>query len=206
MLDDAPLPPRYDVDECVALSVDPTTLFVYWEVRDATLGHLTSSRPGGTIALRLLVVTPTWDGPRTSVLDYDVHAQIGDYFVRELPMGTVVRAAVGWRIGDVFVPIAQSPALETPPGAPCSILADVLVRWTPTGAILVSPDDADADRIARALGIARARWTRARGEDEYEYTEEEGALGASERFARQRRERERERAGGGGASSAHPWS
>ena len=181
MLDDEPLPNKYDVDECVAIPVDPTTLFVYWEVRDSTLAHMRKTRDGGTIALRLLVVQPTWDGPRTSVRDQDVFGQLGDFFVRDLPTGTVVRAAIGWRVGDVFVPIAQSPALETPPGEPCSILADVLVRWTPHGAQVVSSEDVDAQPIARALGIARARWSRVavngKGAD--------AALGASERLARE---------------------
>ena len=40
MLDDAPLPPRYDVDECVAIPVDPRTLYVYWEARESTMAAL----------------------------------------------------------------------------------------------------------------------------------------------------------------------
>src|ERR1019366_5562545 len=40
MLDDAPLPTRYDVDECVAIPVDPRTLYVYWEVRERTLDYV----------------------------------------------------------------------------------------------------------------------------------------------------------------------
>ncbi|MCL2449636.1 MAG: tetratricopeptide repeat protein, partial [Polyangiaceae bacterium] len=39
MLDDAPLPPRYDVDECVAIPVDPSTIYAYWEVRDRTVDY-----------------------------------------------------------------------------------------------------------------------------------------------------------------------
>ena len=45
--------------------VHPTTMFIYWEVRDETLRHLERTRPGGTIHLRILVVQPTWDGPRS---------------------------------------------------------------------------------------------------------------------------------------------
>ena len=48
MLDDAPLPTRYDVDECVAIPVDPSTLYVYWEVRERTLEYVRAARPGGT--------------------------------------------------------------------------------------------------------------------------------------------------------------
>jgi hypothetical protein len=155
MLDDAPLPPRYNVDECVAIPVDPGTLYVYWEARESTLAYVRAARAGGSVVLRLIVVEPTWDGPRSSTRDYPVGSSLGDTFVRDLPSGCVVRAAIGWKHGEAFVPIAHSPALETPPGAPSPLLADVLVRWTPQGATPVTPDDHDAVAIQRALGRAR---------------------------------------------------
>jgi hypothetical protein len=161
MLDDAPLPTRYDVDECVAIPVDPRTLYVYWEVRDSTLAYLRAARAAGSLALRVIVVEPTWDGPRSSVRDQAVDVILGDMFVRDLPPGCVVRAAIGWKHGEAFVPIAHSPALETPPGAPSPLLADVLVRWTPRGAIPVAADDRDAVSIERALGRARREAARA---------------------------------------------
>ncbi len=156
MLDDAPLPTRYDVDECVAIPVDPETLYVYWEVRDRTIEYMRATRPGGTISLRVVIVTPTWDGPRSSVRDHDVHANLGDYFVRGLPPGCVVRAAIGWKIGDSFLSIAHSSALETPPGLPSPLLADVLVKWTPQGASLVGDEEEGAEPLERALGKARS--------------------------------------------------
>jgi len=179
MLDDAPLPPRYDVDECVAIPVDPTTLYAYWEVRDLTLEFVRAPRPDGVMALRVIVIVPTWDGPQSTIRDHDVHSSLGDYFVRDLPAGCVVRAAIGWRHGDTFVPIAHSPALETPPGAPSPLVADVLVRWTPRGACAVAPADHDAASILRALGRLRlevARQARERG------SRGEVATGTSERW------------------------
>jgi hypothetical protein len=155
MLDDAPLPTKYDVDECVAIPVDPRTLYVYWEVRDGTLDYVRATRPGGALVLRIVVVVPTWDGPRSDVRDHDVYATLGDYFARELPAGCVVRAAIGYRVGEAFVAIAHSPALETPPGAPSPLTADVLVRWTPHGTSRVSPEDRDAASISRALKRVR---------------------------------------------------
>jgi hypothetical protein len=156
MLDDAPLPTRYDVDECVAIPVDPRTLYVYWEVRERTLEYVRAARPGGTIALRVVVIVPTWDGPRSSVRDHDVHATLGDHFANDLPAGCVVRVAIGYRHGDAFVAIAHSPALDTPPGAPSPLVADLLVRWTPQGTIRVSHSDRDAVSIERALqGVRR---------------------------------------------------
>jgi hypothetical protein len=166
VLDDAPLPTRYDVDECVAIPVDPRTLYVYWEIRERTIEYVRVSRPRGTIALRFVVVVPTWDGPRSTVRDHDAGVTIGEYFVRDLPPGCLVRAAVGWKHGDAFLPIAHSPALETPPGAPSPLAAEMLVRWTPGGTLPVGPDDEDAVAIGRALGRMRREAVRSwRGQE-----------------------------------------
>ncbi len=162
MLDDQPLPPRYDVDECVAIPVDPTSLYVYWEARVATLEQLRKARPGGGLVLRVVVVSPSWDGPQTTTRDQPLDATLGDTFVRDLPAGCVVRAAVGWRDGEAFESIAHSPALETPPREPSPLVADVLVRWTPGGTARVMPGDPDAGAIERALGRMRREAARSR--------------------------------------------
>jgi hypothetical protein len=162
MLDDTPLPTRYDVDECVAIPVDPTSLYVYWEARASTLDPLRKARPDGSLVLRIVVVAPTWDGPQTTTRDHGVDASLGDFFVRELPAGCVVRAAIGWRSGEAFESIAHSPALETPPDSPSPLVADVLVRWTPAGTSRIQPGDPDAGTIERALGRMRREAARAR--------------------------------------------
>jgi hypothetical protein len=162
MLDDVPLPPRYDVDECVAIPVDPTTLYVYWEVRETTAASLHAEGHAGTLVVRLLVVVPTWDGPRSSTVDLDAKDTVGELFVRDLPAGCLVRAAIGWRVGDAFHPAAHSPALETPAASPSSLVADALVRWTPQGTVPVRPTDPDLEGIARALGLVRREETLAR--------------------------------------------
>lgn len=156
MLDDAPLPPKYDVDECVAIPVDPRTMFVYWEIRDETLSRLQRSRPGGYVALRVLVIEGTWDGPRTTSRDVEVHVQVGDWFIRDLPPGAIVRAAIGWQTADAFVPVSHSPALEAQPNSPSPLLADGLVRWTPAGIERIRTSDSDAAAIARALDRVQA--------------------------------------------------
>jgi hypothetical protein len=166
MLDDTPLPTRYDVDECVGIPVDPTTLYVYWEARAATLEALRAANPSGALVLRAVVVAPTWDGPQTRTRDHVLDASLGELFVRELPPGCVVRAAIGWKAGEgfasTFASIAHSPALETPPDGPSPLVADVLVRWTPAGTARVLPGDPDAGTIDRALGRMRREAARAR--------------------------------------------
>lgn len=162
MLNDAPLPPRYDVTECVAISVDPETLFVYWEVREELLARVRAGRGPGVIVLRALVIEPGWEGPRTVVRDHDVHATLGDFFLRELPSGTVVRVAIGYRPdGGAFSPLAHSPLLALPRRDPVTDLAQTFVRWTPGGAV-----EEPNERLAQiaALAAARAREETARVE------------------------------------------
>jgi hypothetical protein len=100
------------VDECIALPIDPTTLRVHWGVCSRTMEYMRASRSEGTLALRALIVVPTWDGPRSSVRDHDVFGTLGELFLRDLPARAVVRVAVGYRHDDAFLPIAHSPALE----------------------------------------------------------------------------------------------
>ena len=152
MLDDAPLPLRYGVDECVALAVDPTTLYVYWEARPATIGRArralehggdhvgndgASRNPGATIAvstLRVLVVEVGDCGPTVGTRDFElVDLELGEYFVRELPAGAVVRAAIGLRVGERFLPIAHTLDVEAPPARPWPTLARELVLWNEHG-------------------------------------------------------------------------
>jgi hypothetical protein len=182
LLDDAPLPQRYDVDECVAIPVDPRTLYVYWEIREKTIEYVRVTRPRGAIVLRLVVIVPTWDGPRSSIIDHEAGGVLGDYFARDLPAGCVVRAAIGWKHGDAFLPIAHSPALETPPGAPSPLVADVLVRWTPTGTLPLQPADRDAVSIERALSRVRQDAARTWRGQEVLPVDGQSHAGSSERW------------------------
>lgn len=148
MLDDEPLPPKYDVDECIALPVDETTLFVYWEVREATLATIRARRGEGVLSLRVIVVLPTWDGPTMTSRDIDVHGSVGNYYLRELPQRAVVRVALGFRQGDVFLPIRQSPAIEQAFQPP--VPGAEFVRWTPAGFEAVEPDTETSVAVSRA--------------------------------------------------------
>jgi hypothetical protein len=150
-LDDGLRPRCYAVDGCVAIPIDPTTLFAYWEVREATLARLRQRRSDGVVALRAFTVTADWNGPRSSTRDIDVREPVGEWIIRDLPAGAVVRVAVGWRTGEVFLPVAHSPALETPYGGPGPMLAELVLRWTSDGPASVSPRDKDYGVIGRAL-------------------------------------------------------
>jgi hypothetical protein len=154
-LDDAAWSARSDVDECVAIPVAATTLYVYWQVRERSFESLRAEKPAGVVSLRAIVITPTWDGPRSAVRDYDVKATSGDFFIPDVPGGGVARVAVGLRDDEGFVPVAHSPALEIPEGATYPLLSTSLVRRTAAGVLPVSAHDRDSPSIERA--VARVR-------------------------------------------------
>jgi hypothetical protein len=90
-------------DECVAIPIDRETLFVQWRVSERTRAHFEESRPGGALVLRVVVISPAWNGPESSVRDVHGPGAQGDLVLRELPPGAVVRAAIGWRVGEDLV-------------------------------------------------------------------------------------------------------
>ena len=159
MLDAAPLPPRYDVDECVALPVDPCTVFVYWELREESLRRLVARLGGdGVVALRVAVLQPSWDGPTYSRFDCDVLTNLGEYFLRELPEGAVVRVAAGYRTSDGnFTPLAHSELFESAmPRGESASPAPVLYSWTLDGLLPVERTGREAAFLAEALHASNA--------------------------------------------------
>jgi hypothetical protein len=157
MLDADPLPPKYDVDECVALAVDPATLYVYWEVRDDTYKRVAASPDNAALTLRVLVIVPTWDGPRTFTRDIPVTTTLGDYFVRDLPKDSIVRAAIGWLSeGGAFLSAAHSFVAQPAPRDRAPILAERLARWTPEATHVIEPGSTDAEAIRLVRALARS--------------------------------------------------
>jgi hypothetical protein len=148
-------PASVDFDECIAIPVDATSLYVYWAARRRTLDQLQERHAHGGPVLRLLVIAPEWDGPRRSIRDQSIDASKGEVIVRELPAACVVRAAIGWRSAETFESIAHSPALETPTHQFPQFESDTLLRWTPAGKSRVIPSDPDARSIERALTLLR---------------------------------------------------
>ncbi len=94
-------------DACVAIPSVDGDLIVRWQARDTTLSRLARAFPGGRGVLRVVVVNPTWDGPQSETRDLEVEPRRGERVLRGLPVGAIVRAAVGWRTDDGFAPIAH---------------------------------------------------------------------------------------------------
>ncbi|HEY8075399.1 MAG TPA: tetratricopeptide repeat protein [Labilithrix sp.] len=119
---------------CVAVPIGEGAYYVWWRgVRDAE------------IVVRVVVVTPTWEGPQREIRDVRVEVASAGLAVRGLPARAVVRIAIGRIDGDAFTPIAHSPAIE-------SDTRRGLQRWTPGGILPLALDD---PRIARAVEAAR---------------------------------------------------
>ncbi len=165
MLDDAPLPDKYDVDEVVLMPVDPKTVFVYWEVRQTTLEQA-HARAEGRLVLRVVAVTAKWTGPIVETRDIEIEQLVGDWFVRDLPLGAVVRAAVGWRAAE-FEPLAVAMETSAPPAAPALSGASELVRFTAEGLFTIESAGPDDELVTAAVERARRRVALSRELDRY---------------------------------------
>lgn len=128
-LEEAALPERYDVDEIVALAVDPFTLYFYWEVRATSLARAQARRPGGWLAVRIIGVTASWNGPVTRVRDLRADSLYGDRFLRDIDPGSNIRVSVGWQSGDEFEPFAVGLDVTAPHLRASDVIAGEIEQW-----------------------------------------------------------------------------
>ncbi len=129
----------YDVDEVVAIAVDPRTIYLYWEVRATTLARAQARRPAGSLGVRVASVTASWDGPVVAIRDLRVDALHGDRFIRDVQPGSNVRVSVGWEADGEFEPFAVGIEVTAPHLAPMSEVAEDVARWTPIAGAKVVP-------------------------------------------------------------------
>ena len=137
-LEEAALPERYDVDEIVALAVDPFTLYFYWEVRATSLARAQARRPHGWLAVRIAGVTASWAGPITRVRDLRADSLYGDRFLRDIEPGSNIRVSVGWQSGDEFEPFAVGLEVTAPHLRASDIVAAEIDQWRPDAASMAS--------------------------------------------------------------------
>ena len=131
-LDDEDLPERYDVDEVVAIAVDPRTLYVYWEVRPTTLARARAAHADGSLALRLGSVSASWSGPVNETHDVRVDELHGDRYLRDVTPGAHLRVSIGWLAGDVFEPFAVGMEVTAPRVLPAENVAHAFGAWSPS--------------------------------------------------------------------------
>jgi hypothetical protein len=100
-------PPWVDeVDRLVLLPLDATSALARWEIRPSALDEARARAGGGVPIVRIVAVTPSWEGPSVEVRDIEIGQPTGDWWVSDLPPGAVLRAAVGWRAVGGFDPLA----------------------------------------------------------------------------------------------------
>ena len=151
MLDDAPLPVRYGVDEAVVMVVDPTTAYLYWEVRPETVARLRERAPQGRLVVRLELEI---DGATVYRHVYP-EAEMGDVFLERLPDGAILRASLGFLDPRGFFPVAEGQETATPPATRTDHLSATLASWSREHTALLPPPLP----AALALSIALAHTT-----------------------------------------------
>ncbi|MFO0762594.1 MAG: DUF4912 domain-containing protein [Byssovorax sp.] len=145
-------PALVDVDEIVAIAVDPRTVYLYWEVRATTLARAQARVPEGALVVRVASVTASWEGPVVRVRDLRVDALHGDRFIRDIEPGSNVRVSVGWASDGALEPFAVGIEVTAPHLAPIDEVAGEVGRWTPGGG--VQPRHSGAYAGARPPGGA----------------------------------------------------
>ncbi|MDW8251550.1 MAG: DUF4912 domain-containing protein, partial [Myxococcales bacterium] len=126
MLDEEPLPERYDVDELVLMPVDPTTLYLYWELRSETLEEALRLEPQGQLLLRLdQLVGDNYQTLRKMPVTF-----LGDTQVENLPPGALCVAVLGFQSESQWIPLLRSLPRALPPARGVAEVAHRVVRWT----------------------------------------------------------------------------
>ena len=128
-LDEPALPSRYEVDEVVAIAVDPRTIYLYWEVRPTTLASARAAHPEGEMCVRIACVTASWEGPVVDTRDLGVDALYGDRFVHDVRPGSNVRVSIGWKSAAGFEPLAVGAEVTAPRSVPVDSVAEDVARW-----------------------------------------------------------------------------
>jgi len=139
-----------EVDEIVALAVDPTTVYLYWEIRPQTLASARASKAEGALVVRVVGVTPSVHGSSTETRDTRVDALSGELFVRGLPSATEIRVSVGYKSGPNFEPFAVGVDLATPRTTPAAEVAKETRRFSDAG---LEPLHADPRRFQQGIAF-----------------------------------------------------
>lgn len=164
------VPERYDSDEVVLIPVDLTAVFIYWEAREQTLEDARKEDSAGALVLRLLAVSADWRGPIVETRDLETDQIAGEWLVRDLPVGAVLRAALGWRTATRFEPLAvamQTTPVSTGPdvygarlaGDPPSAAPTEVERASDRPPTTTRAGERASERVARAAAVqGSASW------------------------------------------------
>ena len=107
-------PPFLDTGQVVLVPFDATSVLARWELGATALDEARARAEGGELILRIVAVTPGWDGPTTEIRDVQIALPVGDWWVCDLPAGAVIRGAIGWRGDRGFDPLAVALDMAAP--------------------------------------------------------------------------------------------
>lgn len=124
---------RFEIDEVVAVAVDPHTIYLYWEVRPLSLAEARDAHSEGALVVRVATLTPSPSGVSSEVRDLRVDALHGELFVRGLPAGSHVRVTIGYAHGGGFEPFAVGVEVHTPRAHRAAVVASRFARWSEGG-------------------------------------------------------------------------
>jgi hypothetical protein len=133
--------PKPTNDTC-ALIAERNRAYLYWELVPETFERMRTLRSDGAWTIRVVGMTPSWDGAVRVERTLIPESHRGAAFVDGIGDAAVVRAAIGWQSASRFEPVIVASEL--------GLDADerAVVRWSPPGA---------ADRLQPgAVGLQRA--------------------------------------------------
>jgi hypothetical protein len=105
-------------DQIVLVPIDDTSALARWELGPAGVDDARARSQGGELILRIVAVTPSWDGPQVEIRDIEVATNVGDWWVCDLPAKAVLRAAIGCRGERGFDPLAVALEVATTESEP----------------------------------------------------------------------------------------
>ncbi|MBI2894804.1 MAG: DUF4912 domain-containing protein [Deltaproteobacteria bacterium] len=119
-------PDRYGEDVVSLLMVEPSLVYVYWEVTEGGRAGARASLGGdGHLTLRFFSARAEETSIRDEPLDHG--RDVGEFFFHGVVAGARHRVAIGLRSADGrFAPIAHSSPAWTPPASPSE---DTRVEW-----------------------------------------------------------------------------
>ncbi|MDP3274709.1 MAG: DUF4912 domain-containing protein [Deltaproteobacteria bacterium] len=144
-------PVGYDVDEIRALPVDPTTVVVFWELRQSSLARL-QTHAAGKLMLRVVSISRNSRTglPQMSERMEGPVGRVGDWFVWGLLPDATHEIAVGLVRERAFEPLLAALPVQTARGAPTRARAVVQGRIAlPTRTKVAA---AESPRIVALMG------------------------------------------------------
>ena len=174
--------PTFEVDEVVALAIDPHTVYLYWEVRPATFAAARSGQASGALTIRVVTVVPGEPAPQTTVRDIEVEALFGELFLYGVPAQANVRVSIGYKSHERTTTIAVGAAVTTGE----AVLTESADEFAPfaIGSSITTPRAApstDVARVNRSWSEAQAPQRPLAG-DSFEWAETDGSDGLTARF------------------------